>query len=227
MNLDHSAAVSLRRQTRPVQVAGPPRGVLRTQTSHWFSGGGEWLRRTTREDQHMQRSATTRFGRLVLCGLASAAALAFFVAPAQAQTTATIDYSVTITAAAPTCSVTVPAVDWGNLENVQGGSGSAVVVYDISFDCTTSVSAASLSFDGGLNGTGGTGDYVRQVANGADQIAYSILHTGSQAGLQVDEVITFALPAGSSIRQFGSELVGYDGKPVGTYTDQVVATFTF
>lgn len=176
----------------------------------------------------MQRSATTRFGRLALCGLAGAVALAFFVAPAQAQTTATIDYSVTITAAAPTCSVTVPAVDWGNLENVAGGGGSPGVDYDISFDCTTSVSAASLSFDGGFNGSpGGTGAYVRRVANGADQISYSVVDLNAGNVLQVDEVVSFALPAGPSTRPFRSALTAYGGKPVGTYTDQVVATFTF
>jgi len=139
-----------------------------------------------------------------------------------------LDFAVTLVTATPTCTATVDAVDFGTLEagTTNGlGIGNAQD-FNLNFNCTSALAAATASFDPGLNPTGSQ----RFVAEaGGATIRYNFERVSNSNLINHDETITFPVPSGSSTLALRAWLWDMQTLPntLGAYTDQVMVTFTF
>ena len=172
-----------------------------------------------------------QFGRLRfasprgLCALVLAAALSSpAVLAGQSTPSATMDLTLTLITPAPTCTATVDDVDFGQLDAGSQVTGINYHSFNVDFDCSGAVAAATATFDGGLNPNAPN---RRMSGPSSETVGYSLFDPAADV-IMIDETLTLALPAGTSSVPLQA-YVGVQTLPstVGAYSDQVTVTFTF
>jgi len=139
-----------------------------------------------------------------------------------------LDVSLTLVTPTPMCSASVDAVDFGTLDagTTNGiGVGNAQT-FNLNFNCTSALAGAMASFDPGLNSSGNQRFLKR--ATGGTVVRYSVKRVSDDNLIDPNETITFPVPSGSSTLALAAWLSGsLLPTTLGTYTDQVMVTFTF
>jgi len=141
--------------------------------------------------------------------------------------TANLDLTLTLVTPTPTCSATVDAVDFGQFDaGSMVATGGLSTPFNLNFNCTGTVAAATATIDGGQNPGGGTP--IRQLSDGSGNLINYLLYESATNLISHDETITFALPAGSQSVALSAFLISQAlPTTIGAYTDQVTITFTF
>jgi len=140
--------------------------------------------------------------------------------------TETIDVSATVVASVPSCSAGIDSVDFGNIDAGQSTSiGDYDQSFNLTFNCTQSVTGATATFDGGLHTINGS---IRRMAgpNGAF-INYTINEPPSLL-ITIGETLTFNLSSGSSsvplVARVNAQTIPSE---LGAYSDTITVTYTF
>lgn len=163
--------------------------------------------------------------------LAAALLAAAPLALAQSTTTDTMQVSITIENA---CTITANPLEFGTQTSVNSNVDAATTVV---LDCSAVDSAVAITFGNGA-GAGATFD-SRKLTSGANTIDYSLFvdssrtqHLGDGAGNGAALVTDTNGNTGSTgtvqtFDVYGRVFGGQGPKPVGAYTDTVVATVSF
>ena len=143
--------------------------------------------------------------------------------------TATANLSVTASIAA-NCSISTVAVAFGSYDPIGANSSTALDATGSVVTTCTSGSAPTITLDQGANPASGStaSAPVRQMASGANNLGYQLYSDSSHTSVWADTGV--AAPGADGTAQTSSvygRISGGQNKPLGSYSDTVVATVTF
>jgi spore coat protein U-like protein len=167
--------------------------------------------------------------RLAVALVLAAAGGAFGVNSHAGTDTATLPVSAQINA---TCTISTVPLAFGNYDPIVDNKTAPLTGTGFVSTICTIGSAVTITLGQGANPAGGSTDTVplRQMASGANRLAYFLYSESTRITVWGNTVLTGKTDTGTGAASqltIYAAVTGGQNKPVGSYTDTVVATVTY